>query len=319
MLTILRPERQEVCALIGVHKYLMPKIDLFSNLTKINFLKKVSETNDLKLAASLLGITPSALTQSIRALEKHVESPLIIRDKGKVSLTEAGLNLLQELDVVLDQVSTLESKMSVGQLFNKVRIGAYDSIAIRYMPLLFSTIKNFNPELSMDLKIGRSYELTTMVNQGHLDMALVIEPRVSENFDIIKIRENQLGIFASNKIPTSEYKNFPMGCLSPSQDGRASFVMKTLKDNQLSSREFDIQTDSFEVLLALCRNQKIVAILPNELGQDCSELIDVTKEFSEKWSPSKSTHQLCLIVRKDFSRDLAKEISEKLKNIQAKQ
>ncbi|PIP93713.1 MAG: hypothetical protein COW00_14725 [Bdellovibrio sp. CG12_big_fil_rev_8_21_14_0_65_39_13] len=292
----------------------MNKIDLFSNLTKINFLRKVAETGDLKLASSLLGITPSALTQAIKALEKHVESTLIVRDKKGIFLTNAGKNLLDGLEKILIQIEQLESVKNHGNLFDKIRIGAYDSIAIRYMPTVFSTIKKYNPELNIELKIGRSYELTTLVNLGHLDMAMVIEPRESENFDIYKIRVNRLAMYISNQIPSPDYKNFPIGCLSSSSDGRASFVMKTLKDNQLSSKGFDIQTDSFEVLLALCLNQKIVAILPDEIGQENSELKDVSSEFSEKWDSSKSNHQLCLIVRKDFSKDLTLKISEELIN-----
>src|SRR5690242_10469962 len=50
----------------------------------------VAQHRNFRRAAAALGVTPSAISQSIRALEAHVGAPLFSRTTRSVGLTEAG-------------------------------------------------------------------------------------------------------------------------------------------------------------------------------------------------------------------------------------
>jgi DNA-binding transcriptional LysR family regulator len=69
----------------------------------------VADHLSFRAAASRLGVTPSALSHSMRQLEERLEMRLLHRTTPSVSLTDAGVRLLERLRPAVDQVAdTLE-------------------------------------------------------------------------------------------------------------------------------------------------------------------------------------------------------------------
>jgi len=129
---------------------------------KIWFLDQIVKAGDFKTASSILGVTPSALTQSVKTLENHFEKTFLIREKGNIALTSEGEALLEKFSSVLGELEGLDQEYSEQDGPKKIRIGAYDSLAIRYLPKLYSNILDVNPNVKIDLQIGRSAELITL-------------------------------------------------------------------------------------------------------------------------------------------------------------
>jgi DNA-binding transcriptional LysR family regulator len=65
----------------------------------------VAELRGFRAAAGHLGITPSAVSQTIRALEERVGAPLLSRTTRSVGLTEAGERLLLHARPAIDMLS----------------------------------------------------------------------------------------------------------------------------------------------------------------------------------------------------------------------
>lgn len=65
-----------------------------SHLDGLVVFVAVAELHGFRAAARHLGITPSAVSQTIRALEERVGAPLLSRSTRSVGLTEAGARLL---------------------------------------------------------------------------------------------------------------------------------------------------------------------------------------------------------------------------------
>jgi len=68
--------------------------DPFTGLTE--FLA-VADARSFTAAAASLGVTPTAVSQAIRALEKRLGVPLFVRTTRRVALTEAGAALFQRV------------------------------------------------------------------------------------------------------------------------------------------------------------------------------------------------------------------------------
>src|SRR5262249_55970307 len=65
----------------------------------------VAEQLNFRAAAARLGVTPSALSHSIRQLEERLAVRLLNRTTRSVAVTEAGLHLLERLRPAIDQIS----------------------------------------------------------------------------------------------------------------------------------------------------------------------------------------------------------------------
>lgn len=65
---------------------------------------QVAELHSFRAAAARLGVTPSALSQTMRQLEERLGARLINRTTRSVSLTEAGAGLFRQLQSPFDQI-----------------------------------------------------------------------------------------------------------------------------------------------------------------------------------------------------------------------
>jgi DNA-binding transcriptional LysR family regulator len=89
----------------------MSRTDTFTGISE--FLA-VAERESFRAAAADLGVTPAAVTQAIRALEKRLGLPLFQRTTRRVSLTEVGGTLLARLKPATTEIT--ESLDALGAL-----------------------------------------------------------------------------------------------------------------------------------------------------------------------------------------------------------
>src|SRR6201994_1563341 len=76
----------------------------------------VAEHRSFRKAAAALGVTPSAISQTIRALEVRIGVALFIRTTRSVGLTEAGERLLSRANPAFEElVSASEAARELGQ------------------------------------------------------------------------------------------------------------------------------------------------------------------------------------------------------------
>ena len=74
------------------------------DLSGIHELLLVAEKRSFTAAAAALRVTPSAVSQSISALERRLSVPLLQRTTRSVGLTEAGVRFLAQLRPAMDNV-----------------------------------------------------------------------------------------------------------------------------------------------------------------------------------------------------------------------
>jgi DNA-binding transcriptional LysR family regulator len=76
-----------------------------SDLADLTAFVTIADKLSFRVAAARLGVTPSALSHSMRQLEERVGVRLLNRTTRSVSLTDAGLRLLERLRPAFDQVA----------------------------------------------------------------------------------------------------------------------------------------------------------------------------------------------------------------------
>src|ERR1700733_5342883 len=73
-------------------------------LSGLNVLLAVADKRSFTAAAAALRVTPSAISQSLRALEQRLGVRLLQRTTRTVGLTEAGVQLVSRLRPAIDSV-----------------------------------------------------------------------------------------------------------------------------------------------------------------------------------------------------------------------
>jgi len=111
---------------------------------------KVAECKSFRMAAADLGISPSAVSQMIKALETHLGTALLSRTTRSVGLTEAGRIFLQQAQPAIEN---LEASFEAVRIYSGRPSGLLRLNASRgVIPFLLEPMREFS-ELYPDIEV----------------------------------------------------------------------------------------------------------------------------------------------------------------------
>ena len=119
----------------------------------------VARERSFTKAAAMLGISPSALSQTIRALEERLGVRLLIRTTRSVSTTEAGERVLNTVALRFDEIRA--ELLALGELRDKpagtVRITCSEHAAESILwPKLVPVLRQY-PDIKLEFYIDHSF------------------------------------------------------------------------------------------------------------------------------------------------------------------
>ena len=135
----------------------------------------VVDQGSMAAAARVLNITPAAVAQQIRTLEREIGAPLIARVGRTVSVTEEGSRILERTRELLRHVADLRSVAMDTQVSGELRLGACQTALIGLLPDTLARMVEAFPGINVFIKPGYSAELVRDVENGDLDAALVLQ------------------------------------------------------------------------------------------------------------------------------------------------
>lgn len=138
----------------------------------------VAEERHFTKAARDLAIAQPSLSKRIRILEEELGTTLFHRMRGNVALTPAGEALLPWARRILGdlQVAADEVRELAGLRGGRLSVGATPSITVAILPGALSGLRAAYPGLDLKLHEAGSRDLIRELDQGALDLALVILP-----------------------------------------------------------------------------------------------------------------------------------------------
>src|SRR4051794_16438275 len=148
--------------------------------------RAVARERSFTRAAAQLGVSPSALSQTMRALEERLGVRLLTRTTRSVAPTEAGENLIATVGPHLDQIEVGLSALS--QLREKpagtIRITSVDHAAETILwPALAKFLAEY-PEIHVDLIVDNT--LRDIVSE-RFDAGIRMGERVARDMIAVRI------------------------------------------------------------------------------------------------------------------------------------
>ena len=181
------------------------------NLTKYETLVTVVEQGNLTRAAQLLGCTQSAVSHSIDSLEKELGFPLLKRGRAGVQLTAEGERLLPAVNALLSSAEQLnQTAASIRGLdTGTVRIGAFTSVAVHWLPAVLKEFQTDYPKVDFKLLNGDYHDVEQWLSDGSIDIGFVNVP-CALDCECIPLMEDRLLAILPENSRFASYPRFPL-------------------------------------------------------------------------------------------------------------
>jgi len=158
----------------------------------------VVDHGSMAAAARLLNITPAAVAQQVRTLEREIGAPLIARAGRTVSVTEAGSRILERARELLRDVADLSAVATDNTTAGELRLGAGTNALTGMLPDILARMVEKFPQIKVFIKPGYSPDLYRAVESGELDAAIVLQApfALPKTCDWELLREEPLVVLA---------------------------------------------------------------------------------------------------------------------------
>lgn len=140
---------------------------------KLEILMAAAEMGSLSKASERVGYTQSGLTHMMDALEREVGFPLLQRNHSGIQLTQQGAQLMPAIREFLQANANLENQIrTIAEKKSEViRIAAYASIAMHWMPEILYRFRRLCPEVNVDLRmVDHALEPFELLESGQTDV-----------------------------------------------------------------------------------------------------------------------------------------------------
>lgn len=129
-------------------------------------------------AGECIGLSQSAVSHSIKELERQTGVKLLDRTTREVVLTDAGQQLAGRLERLLDELHiTLREAGRVGtQLTGTVRVAASQTISAHLIPQCIAQSNLRYPAIDFVLHDRPQQWVLESIRQGEVDFGIVIDP-----------------------------------------------------------------------------------------------------------------------------------------------
>lgn len=177
----------------------------------------------LAKAAAIVARSPSAVTSQMQRLEDLVGEPLLAPAGRGRMLTPAGEDLVVHARRILAAHREAWLSLTGARADGRVSVGATQDFADSALPELIRAFARTHPRVRLELRIGRSGELSAALEAGTVDVTIGMRAGETPE-DIAVVREPMVWLAASEGlvVPCEEV---PLALLDPPCGFRSAAVL----------------------------------------------------------------------------------------------
>ncbi len=162
-------------------------------LTQLEIFSLVAEVRGFTLAAHRLGISQSAVSHAMKALEQELGVELLRRHQSSVELSDIGEQLLLRARAMLGLANTLrqEAADARGMKSGTLRIGSFGpTSSIKLLPTILRRYREAHPGIEVHIDEGPDRQVTQWLEERRIDIGFVVLPQ--DRLDTFALIEDQM-------------------------------------------------------------------------------------------------------------------------------
>jgi DNA-binding transcriptional LysR family regulator len=176
----------------------------------------LAETESFTKAAQINGVTQSAVSQQISALERTFKSLLIERSKKKFRLTREGQTLYDYSKQIIQSYESLHSKLQELKdiISGTIRVATIYSIGLHDLPPYIKRFMKSYPTVNVHVEYRRANQVYEDVLSNVVDIGLVAYPSKEPKLEIVPLRKEPLTLICHPSHPFAKLKDVKLKALA---------------------------------------------------------------------------------------------------------
>jgi LysR family transcriptional regulator, transcriptional activator of the cysJI operon len=174
------------------------------------------ETQSFTQAAQINGITQSAVSQQISALERMFKSLLIERSKKHFRLTQEGQVLYDSSKEMMQIYDSLQGRLQdiKQEISGTIRVATIYSIGLHDLPPYLKLFLKAYPTVNVHVEYRRANQVYEDVVGNVVDLGLVAYPTKDSKLEIVPLRKDSLVLICHPQHPLTKLKGVKLKNLS---------------------------------------------------------------------------------------------------------
>ena len=225
---------------------------MISNIEYYRTFLYVAKFKSFSLAADHLCVSQSAVSQSIKKLEKELGHKLLTRNAREFKLTSEGELLFSYVQRGMEEFYTGENMLNRTTMFQagELKIGATETVLRVFLPEKLLEFKKRFTNIKITFLGATIQDLRNYLHDGDIELAFMVTPFVHENiYEISEIAQIQdipvvSADFQINRKKTyslSELSRFPIITVSSENHVRQMLDGFFARDNVFLSPDYTVR------------------------------------------------------------------------------
>ena len=230
-------------------------------LMTYQIFQTVASIGSFYKAADILGLTPSAISHAISAMEQELGFSVLTRRKSGITLTNYGEHLLPYVNAVLNSDESLQQAIAEfnGLKRGKVKLGVFSSVCTSWLPDILHSFGKQYPEITIEVFQGTYDDVFYWIKNGIVDLGF-------------------LSVSSARDIPIEPLYRDPLICELPK--GMAGDGKKSMKIEEMRNYQFVTQRESTDADIQNFLKENSLNIQSNyHVVDDLSTVALVAKGF----------------------------------------
>lgn len=172
------------------------------NSQEIRSFLSVADTLSFSKAAERQYVSVATVTRHIQNLEEELDSPLFIRNRHRVQLTEAGKVFYYDAQEIIRAVEEAKKHAGMQNEQRQIRIGCLSSEELDWITHTLFTFRKKRPHIIPTLRIDDYTKNLLLLKNGELDLMMGSRYVLKEEGDLLFTALGRLNSYAL--IPESD-------------------------------------------------------------------------------------------------------------------
>lgn len=266
------------------------------DLTDIRLFLRVAEAGNITRGAERANLALAAASARIVGMEQALGVPLLKRERRGVSLTAAGLSLVDHARVILDNVERMRSDLGAYArgLKGTVRVLSNTAALTEHLPKVLASFLSAHPTINVEIEEKESAEIVACVASGGVDVGIASKAAVSDAIEWFPFGEDRLVVVVPRSDILSERRHIRLQeVLDRDFVGlsRASALQRHLANHAArlgDALKMRIRVSSFDDVCRMVEQNVGIGIVPETSAKRCRRSMAIhVLPIREAWTDRK--------------------------------